>query len=389
MDLPAFERLLTNEGVAALELASRLEPSEAKYLACYDRLRKRFAAELCKAALETCLLRAKAAPRFANASRMFFTKESLEQATSEAVADHRARRFGNFGTVADLGCGIGADAIAMARAGARVTAIDRDPLRLAMAAKNADVCGASIRFVQSDLLADPIPDADAYFADPARRADGKRFLSLEDYVPAPEALLARLPRGAPVAFKLAPGVPHDDIDAHDGEAEFVSLGGELKECTLWLGDLKRTRRRATVLPAGVTLAGDGEREPLDVGSPRAFLYDPDPALTRSGLLADFGAPFGATLLDPGIAYLTADVCERSPFATVYAIDAAMPYHPRRLVEALRARNVGRVTMLRRGSQLEAEAVSRSLKLRGDEHRFVALTRHDGGNFAIIARLATE
>ena len=56
---------------------------------------------------------------------------------------HRAERLRALGvrSVADLCCGIGGDAIALARAGIRVLAVDRDPLTAAVARANADALG--------------------------------------------------------------------------------------------------------------------------------------------------------------------------------------------------------------------------------------------------------
>ena len=60
--------------------------------------------------------------------------------------------------------------------------------------------------------------------------------------------------------KLAPGVPHGVLPL-DAEAEWVSDGGDVVECALWCGPLATAgvRRRATLLPSGATLTGDGTR----------------------------------------------------------------------------------------------------------------------------------
>ena len=65
-------------------------------------------------------LRARAVDKFGElAGSMYFTPDGLEQATRLTVATHRAARLGVFGaaTVLDLGCGIGGDLVAFARAG--------------------------------------------------------------------------------------------------------------------------------------------------------------------------------------------------------------------------------------------------------------------------------
>jgi hypothetical protein len=385
VDLATFDQLCSPTGAAALAAAAELNPSGPTFLACFERLRKHVPAELAKAALETVILREKARAKFSRAAEMFFTREALEQASGEVVARHRAGRFRGYTAVGDFCCGVGGDATGLA-AVTRVVAVDTDPLRLRMAERNVAAYGlaAAVRFSRADVLTDPLPDVAAVFADPARRVGGRRFVSLADYRPPPQSLLARLPAGFPAAFKLAPAVPWDELGPAGGEAEFISAGGELKECVLWLGPLATTRRRATVLPAGATLAADVPDPMLPAGPPRRFLYDPDPAVTRAGLVTNLGSQLNATMFDPTIGFLTADEWRPTPFATGYVIEEVMPFHARRIGEALKSRGLGRVTVVKRGSAVSAEELVRKWKLTGSDHRFVILTRVEGKPFALIA-----
>ena len=197
MDDPAYQRLLSDEGQAALAAATALEPTLANSLACLTKLRKVYPAALAADALETCLLRRKGLAKFARANAMFFTRESLEMASGELVARYRAKRFAAHPRVLDLCCGIGADTLALAAAGCQVTAIDSDPVRLKMAEHNLAVYGLRAKFIQGDVLADSLPEADAAFADPGRRASGQRYLALRDYLPPPQEIIARFPAGFP------------------------------------------------------------------------------------------------------------------------------------------------------------------------------------------------
>lgn len=384
MDVATFDRLLTAEGSSALATAAELRPTTTSYPACADRLAKHFPVALARAALDAVMLREKARAKFSRADDMYFTREALEVATGEAVARHRAGRFGRFGTVADLCCGIGGDAIGLGLAGCGFAAVDRDPLKVRMAEANAAAYGLAGRFVCGDVLADPLPDADAAFADPHRRPGGRRTLKVNDCEPPLDALLARLPAGHPFGVKLAPGVPWDDLHRYGAEAEFVSLDGELKECVLWFGPLKASRVRATVLPGPHMLIVDGPIPAAEVAPPGAVLYDPDPAVTRSRLVGVLAAELGARQIDPAVAFLSSDTLLSTPFAVAYRVGEVMPFHAKRVGERLRSLGVGRVTIVKRGSSLDADEVLRKWKLRGEEHRAVILTRSLGQAVAIIA-----
>ena len=73
--------------------------------------------ELVSAVLTQSRLRTKAEAKFGEFARqMIFTKAGLEQATRLTVAARHAQRFAEagIGHVADLGCGLGADSMALA-----------------------------------------------------------------------------------------------------------------------------------------------------------------------------------------------------------------------------------------------------------------------------------
>ena len=131
-------------------------------------------------ALTQVRLRERARARLGSiAERLLLTDDGLAQATRPVVARRRAQRLVAAGVthVADLGCGLGLDAAAMADAGLRVTAVERDPVVAALARANLAGSGAAApwrfstatpppRRRSTRLLAGGI---DAAFVDPARR----------------------------------------------------------------------------------------------------------------------------------------------------------------------------------------------------------------------------
>jgi len=384
VDLAILRQLQAPLGEATLADARALAPTDTTLLRCLGTLRKGYPAELARGAIETVLLRQRARTKFARAEEMFFERLALEQASGETIAAYRARRF--FGRVADLCCGLGGDTLALAARG-DVLAIDLDPLRLALAQHNVAVyrLRECVKWRQADALTTELANIGGVFVDPDRRPAGKRERAVEACQPPLSALRARLSHDCPLGVKLAPGVPTSDLADLDAEAEFISVAGELKECVLWFGRLRRTRWRATLLPGEHVLCAEAPAESPGVGEVGRYLYDPDPAVLRAGLATDLAWRLGARQLDERIAWLTSDRLEATPFATVYEVEADMPFNHRTLSAWLRARSVGRITVRTRGSAVNPADLTRMLKLSGPESRDVFATRLGDRPRVIIGR----
>lgn len=401
MNLSSFYVLLTSLGQSALAAATALAPTEESFLPCLTQLQKQFDSELAKAALETAILRRKARAKFVRAEQMYFVREALEQASGETIARYRAERFAPFTSFADLGCGLGGDALALAAHGT-LAAVDIDPLRLALAEQNLAAYGVRDRatFICDDVTRMQLPTVDAFFFDPARRAEGRRKFSIRDYTPPLSIITEWLPHTPAIAVKISPGVDLEELNGGrwttDGlpahEVEFISVNGELKECVLWFGPLATAARRATLLPGRHSLFSNSQfsrRNAQDTTSlPLRYLYEPDPAILRAGLVTTLAEQLGAHQMDEDIAYLTSDALTPTPFARAFVIEEAFPFQLKRLRERLRALRVGEVTVKKRGSPLEPEALIHQLKLSGPEKRIVFLTHVRGAAWALIGERAT-
>ncbi len=340
-----------------------------------------------QAILETIILRQQATAKFSRADQMFFTRPALEQASAELISQYRAQRFVAAGLrqVADLGCGIGGDALALA-GHAHVTGVEWDAVRLAMAQENVRVYGHGAQFhpLQADLRElTPLP-VEALFFDPARRDEhGRRFYSVQQYQP-PLNLVERW--GVATAVKISPGVDYAEIPA-GAEAEFISLAGELKECVLWTGDLhSQVRRRATLLPTGDTLTdADLPAHPTPITVPGHYLYEPDKAVIRAHLVEALAYQLNASKIDDEIAYLTSSEPVETPLARRYVVETVRPFHLKQLRRYLHEQQIGSVTIKKRGSPLEPEQLKQQLKLTGpaENHRILFLTHIQGEPSVII------
>ncbi|MGP3985584.1 class I SAM-dependent methyltransferase [Streptomyces sp. 3N207] len=364
MDREVFAELLSEEGQELLRQVRGVEP--ARELAVATRLRQRYEPALVSAALAQGRLRSRAEAKFGQdqAHALYFTPDGLEQATRAPVAAHRARRMRELGvrSAVDLCCGIGADALALAREGIRVLAVDRSPLTCAVARANAEALRLAdlVEVRCADVTEVATDGYDALFADPARRTGRGRVFDPEAYSP-PLSWAVETARAAPLAaLKVAPGIPHEAVPP-EAEAEWVSYGGDVKEAVLWFGARKPGGVRATLLPAGDTLAGRGLPDP-EVGPVGRYLYEPDGAVIRAHLVAELAEQVAGRLIDATIAYVTTDAEHPTPYASGYELTDVLPFNVKKLRALLRERGVGVVTVKKRGSAVEPEELRRKLKL---------------------------
>ncbi|PAZ17866.1 SAM-dependent methyltransferase [Streptomyces sp. SA15] len=380
--------LLTPEGRALLDAVRGTAPADE--LAVATRLRREHPAELVSAALGQARLRQRAAAKFgaADAERMFFTPNGVEQSTRGSVATYRAERFRALGvrSVADLCCGIGGDAIALARAGIRVLAVDRDPLTVAVARANAEALGLAglVEVREADVTGVETAGYDAVFVDPARRGGRGRVFDPEAYSP-PLSWAVEAARSAPrAALKVAPGIPHEAVPV-DAEAEWISDGGDVKEAVLWFGT-GAGAVRATLLPGPRTLLGRGLPDP-QVRPVGRYLYEPDGAVIRAHLVAEVAEQLDGGLVDATIAYVTSDELRPTPYASAYEITDRLPFNVKKLKALLREREVGILTVKKRGSAVEPEELRKKVKPQGPNSATVFLTRVAGSPTMLLGHPA--
>jgi hypothetical protein len=116
-------------GRQALEAAAELQPRQATFLTCLQKLERQWPRRQAALALDQVLLRQRAAAKFPLAGSMLFERQALERSTSSTIAVHRAARFAGVSAIFDLARGLGGDSLALA-VQAPVTAIDKNGIRL-------------------------------------------------------------------------------------------------------------------------------------------------------------------------------------------------------------------------------------------------------------------
>lgn len=413
----ALAKLLTPEGMRLLDSLGPYREDQA--LGTLTRLRAEgFDPELVSEALTQSRLRTAGAEKFGEfAARMLFTQAGLEQATRLPVSALHAARFrgAGIGSVADLGCGIGADSMAFAALGLRVVAVERDETTAAVATVNLmpfGNAGVVLGDVESlDRSALPGGEPESLWLDPARRhADGKqrspgnrRIFDPQDFSPPLSFVEDLATTGVPMGVKLGPGLPHDAVPARC-EAQWISHRGDIVEVVLWFNALACPGIRR----AALILDDDGTRHELtsphdfpDAEEPREeeeadapfepgpgdWLWEPDGAVIRAALVQVLGKRLGAQPIHPRIAYLVGSPAEggptsgpgavQTPFARAYRIREVLPHTVKVLKAWVKEHRVGTLEIKKRGTDVTPEQLRKQLKPSGPNRATLIVTRVGG------------
>ncbi|MGO4534585.1 THUMP-like domain-containing protein [Leifsonia sp. 2MCAF36] len=392
MERSELVALLSPEG---LRLLDSLPPyrSEQDVLRIVSDLRKQgHSPALVAAVLTQSKLRRKAQAKFGEfASGMLFTEAGLEQATRLPVAARHAGRFRAAGIrrIADLGCGIGGDALALAALELDVTAVDADEVTAAIASFNlAPFPTATVEQRRAEDV--DLREIDGVFLDPARRTAGhgqtERLVDPDDYTPS-LGFAYELATGRSVGLKLGPGFDRDLIPS-TAEAQWISADGQVVELGLWFGALARPgiRRAALVLRGDQAdeLTAEADSADEETGPLGEYLFEPDGAVIRARLIGDLARRIGGRMVSEQIAYITADAPAETPFAAGFRILETLPYAEKDLKRALRQRGIGTLEIKKRGVDVDPAALRRRLGLNGDRPATLILTRVAGRHTALLA-----
>ncbi len=411
MDLAAVKKLVSGEGWGLLQSLPPYDESLAMSLA--EGLRAAgFDVDLVAAALTQSRLRAKGREKFGEfAAGMLFTSDGLEQATRLEIAARHAGRFRAAGLrqVFDLGCGIGADAMAIAGLDLKVSAVDADEVTAILAGANLrhwPGASASVGTVKETRL--PKGEGARHtgaWLDPARRTPGatdasgrtRRVFSLDAISPSWSTVQSIAQSLPATGAKLSPSFPHGAIPAGT-EAQWTSFAGEVLECAIWWGPLVTSVGRSALVigsagqswivrEADADSAGRAIPVASSLAQVGAWLYEPDRAVIRAGLTGALTSLVDGLELDSGVGYVTSNKCVDVGYARRFAVTESMPLNVKALRAWLRDRDVGRLTIKKRGIVLDADALRRQLRLSGSVEMTLVLTRIAGHQVCLVVRTA--
>jgi hypothetical protein len=396
MDRSEFAKLFTPEALALLNAIGDLD-AKADVLKLVSALRAEgYDPGLVAAVLSQAKLRRRARKKFGDfTDGMLFTEDGLEQASRLQAAALHAGRFRGAGItqVADLGCGLGAESMAMGAIDLNVRAFEIDEVTAALAVFNLGAFD-NVEVEQADITTLDLSQFEALFFDPARRElDGKGERAARKFDPAQFSpnfnWVLEQARTKPTGIKLGPGHPHEAI-AQDAEAQWLSIDGDLVELALWFGEVKRPKvaRAATVVNSTgrhEIVSETFESEPADVLPLKQFIYEPDNAVVRSHLIADLAREVGASLISREIAYLSSDKEIYSPMMRGFRVVDEMAFDRKKLKAYLRERNIGTLEIKKRGVDVVPEQLRKEMSLKGEIAATLILTRVGDDHRALIAQ----
>lgn len=390
-------------------------------LGAMDRLARDHGPEVARFVSLQLELGKRASARFPDGRLTFFTAKGLEQASGAAAADERAERFRRALSatqdpiVWDACCGIGSDALALARAGLGVIASDLDPESVRCASGNLHLEGPFERTVSTsvaDATQGPPPGVDPAqltgLFDPDRRRDGVRSLRPADWTPTLSATLAQCENLAGSCVKLAPGLEMDDLGIEDlpgARVSWLSVDGEMKEIDLWLGSLGSELDGGTADRLAVRRTRAGERfeysgsagfaDEIEVQTPRDgdWLVELDVALWQSGLAPEFASQRGLGAIESGLRsgfLIAGSEPEDHGMMRSWRVLAQAQGDPKRVRAMLRAHGAGPVTVKTRGIKEPADRLASKFgvkpghpKLGRGPQRLLAITLLNGKRTAFL------
>jgi hypothetical protein len=113
--------------------------------------------------------------------------------------------------------------------------------------------------------------------------------------------------------------------------------------------------------AEITSAEDFDGGPAaPVGPAEGYLYEPDGAVIRAGLVADVALQLGGHLVDEHIAYICAPELVDTPFARAYKVLEVMPYNVKALKAWVKENGVGVLDIKKRGTAVTPEELRKQL-----------------------------
>lgn len=317
--------------------------------------------------------------------KYLLTEKGVQQASSTMLAKYHAEKLREFQTLADFCCGVGMDLIQLAKNKKQVFAVDLDEETLLAAKYNSQIEGLkNITFLQQKAE-DFNFLVEAIFADPDRRPGNKRSIRKDDIQPTLDELLDLRGITPNIAIKLSPAMNYKNIKINfEHTYEFVSENGTLKEILLCLGKLSTSniRRKAVILPQKIILSEQNIR--IGIVKIGQYIFEPDPAIIRAGLVQECGAEIGYQMIDEKLALLSGSKFVQSELGKCFKVKGVISYKLKELQKYCREKEIGELVIKTRGFPDMVEDFRKKLKLKGKNKEILFIVRQGDAHLLIFA-----
>jgi len=333
-------------------------------------------------------LRNKAESKFTRAHEMLFSKEGLEQATSESIAHHIAHRIHtstSYGPIMDATCGIGGNLIALAQY-RTVLARDTDPVTLEIARHNAQIYNVDNHITFECISADsPVSQpVSSVFLDPARTQERiTKTRSLTNTEPSiTEIFPSVYSLSSHIAIKISPAFDYEELNLFSKQPEIEVIGHQKRNAVtmLWFGELAHTARRATIIhPSQKTYHISSQPKPPvpRIGDLQTYLYDPHPAVRKAHLIRELAHQYGLSQLDPHLSFLTSkSLIEESLLFRIFKVIQYRAFSLQNTLDLLREHHIKKGEIMTRAFHSSPDKLRTKLNLKeGGEDTLIFTTLH--------------
>ncbi len=242
-------------------------------------------------------------PNWATRDEIIFPNSDLvEQSSSDITARYKSKIYpqSTYPTnlFIDLTAGLGSDALALSEVFTSGYCIEADPVHAACLEYNLKILSDKNIMITNGYaedLIDKLPSADFIYIDPQRRIDTKKrgIYDLSQTLPNILELLPKLRDKSPcIMVKTSPFLDISEAIRQLGQVNqvhIVEADGQCKE-VLYFIDAKAPKD-APLLTAAICESGQTYTAPLSqmqynfdtFSAPLTYLYEPGPALMKSGL----------------------------------------------------------------------------------------------------------
>lgn len=320
-------------------------------------------------------LRKNAVKRIIDGDKYLFTTKGVEQSSSSKVAHYHSKIFCDTSIVADLCCGNGIDLLNIAKNKKLVYAVDLSNTALYCSRYNCLMNNLeNIEFL--NIKAEDFDkNVEGVFIDPDRRPDERRVIQGADISPTFTEIIGIIQKYQNVVVKLSPVFDYQQESLPQQFTwEFVSEDRVLKEILLCTGIFASDINKKVVLLPNTVFWENKQK--VDVSLIKEYIYDPDPAIIRSGLVQDLAYELQATLINKHLSILTSNEKIITPFVKGYQVIEYFHYNKKSLQKYIKDKQIGKLSIKVRGFPERPNQILQKLKLVGKNKGLIYLVRMD-------------